>query len=242
MMSLNFIHFPVELLICEIPFLIHKTSKEKFALKMVVSLIIYFILSGLWMILIEKVKGEYLFPYVFLYIGYAVLTIIPITACFELQFLELLFTIASAYATQHMCFSFLRIALYTINHSLEVKGFLRFFTQYIFYGIWAVVIYFMIIRKNSDKNVCCIEDIRIAFFSILLAVSAIGFSVYYTYPENPGFLNKYTCVLCPAYGFLCCALVLTMEYYVLRENYMKKEHEIMEQLLQMAFQMSELSM
>lgn len=234
MMTLNFIHFPVELLICEVPFLIHKPRKEHFALKVFVSLIIYFILSGLWMVFIEKVKGDYLFPYVFLYIGYAVLTAVPILISFELQFLELLFAIAGAYATQHMCFSFLRIMLYITRHSLDVEGVFRFFTQYIVYSIWAFLTYFVIIRKNSEKNGFCTEDIRIAFFAVLLVVSAIGFSVYYTYPENPAFLNKYTCVLCPAYGFLCCALVLTMEYYVLRENHMKKEHEIMEQLLQMA--------
>lgn len=57
--------------------------------------------------------------------------------------------------------------------------------------------------------------------------------MFYSYPRNAP-VNIYTAVLCPAYGFLCCMLVLSMEYYVLRENRMKKEQEIMEQLLQMA--------
>lgn len=233
-MNINFMHFPVELLICETAFLIHKPKREHFAPKIIGSLILYFIISGCWMVFIDKAAGEYLFPYVLLYIGYAVLTALPIMICFELQTLELLFVIAGAYATQHMCYALLRIVLYTVRHSLDVEGILRFFTQYVFYGIWAVLIYFILIRNNQEKDGFRTEDIRIAFFALLLVVSAIGFSVYYTYPADTTPLNKYTCVLCPAYGFLCCALVLAMEYYVLRENRMKREREMMEQLLKMA--------
>lgn len=36
------------------------------------------------------------------------------------------------------------------------------------------------------------------------------------------------------YSALCCMLVLLMEYYVLRENRMKREQEMMEQLLHLA--------
>ncbi len=233
-MNLNFIHFPMELLLCQIPFLIHKPRRDVFGVKLTGTLIIYFILSATWMFFIEIVRGEYLFPYVLLYLGYAILTAIPIIVCFDIHILELFFIIVGAYATQHMCYAFLRIFLYLTRHSLETEGMFRFFTQYIVYGIWSALIYFLIIRKNQKKDGFGTEDKRIAFFSVILAVAAVGFSVYYTYPADLTPINIYTCVLCPAYGFLCCALVLTMEYYVLRENRMKKEREIMEQLLQMA--------
>ncbi|MCB6286254.1 ATP-binding protein [[Clostridium] scindens] len=234
LMELNFIHFPVELLICETAFLIHKVRKEHFIGRLIGTLIIYFLCSGLWMYLIDTVAGDYIFPYVFLYLGYAVLTIIPVFRCFDIKLMEALFVITGAYATQHMCYAFLRIILYLTRHSLDITGGMRFFTQFVCYVFWAFIIYFTVIRNNRDKDSFRKEYIRMAIFAVILAVTAIGFSVYYSYPAESIPLNKYTCVLCPAYGFVCCLLVLVMEYYVLRENHMKKDQEVMEQLLQIA--------
>lgn len=232
--TINFIHFPMELLICEAAFLVHKPRREKFILRLFTSLVAYFVLCGIWMNLIQRSAGRHIFPYVLLYLGYAVMTALPIWCCFKMRRLEVLFSVVGAYATQHMCYAFLRITLYMARHSLETEGIGRFVTQYVFYVIWAVLVYFVFIYKNQNKEDFSVEDIRIGIFAVILAVAAVGLSVYYSYPVETTPVDKYTCILCPAYGFLCCALVLAMEYYVLRENRMKKEQEVMEQLLQMA--------
>lgn len=232
-LSWNFIHFPVELLICEAVFLIKKPRREHFILRFISSLIIYFIMAGLWMYLIDSVQKKSLLPYVFLYLGYAVFTAFPIMMSFELHFFELIFVIGGGYATQHMCFALIRMALYLVNHSMDVDGVMRIFTQYFSYIIWAVMIYYLIIRKNEDKEDFSNEDARIAVFALILALAAVVLSVFYSYPADVP-VNLYSGILCPAYGFLCCVLVLMMEYYVLRENRLKHERELMEQLLQMA--------
>lgn len=232
-MNLNFIHFPVELIICEVIFLLKKPRREHFLVKFLFSMILYFVLAYGWMTLIYSIQTESLLPLVFLYLGYAFLTAVPIGICFELRGLEVLFSIAGGYATQHMCFAFLRIYLYLTQHSLEVEGFYHIFTQYILYVLWAFVIYILIIRKNQDKDEFVEDDIRIAVLALVLALAAIGLSVFYSNPDDAP-LNMYNGILCPAYGILCCALVLMMEYYVLRENRMKKEQEVMEELLHLA--------
>lgn len=232
-LNLNFIHFPVELLICEAVFLAKKPRREHFIPRMAGAMLITIALSGLWMNFIDYVSGESLIPYVFLYLGYAVITVLPLFISYDLSILETIFVIAGGYATQHMCYAFLRIFLYLTRQSLEVEGILRIFTQYFLYILWAWLIYLLLVKKNQDKDGFRSEDIRIAIFALVLAVAAVGLSVFYSYPQNAP-VNIYTAVLCPAYGFLCCMLVLSMEYYVLRENRMKKEQEIMEQLLQMA--------
>lgn len=233
LLTLNFIHFPAELIFCEVIFLLKKPRREYFPVRLLLSMILYFALAFGWMTLIDSIQTESLLPLVFLYLGYAFLTAVPIGICFEMRGLEVLFSIAGGYATQHMCFAFLRIYLYLTQHSLEVDGFYRIFTQYILYILWAFVIYMMIIRKNQDKDEFVAADIRIAVLALVLALAAIGLSVFYSNPDNAP-LNMYNGILCPAYGILCCALVLMMEYYVLRENRMKKEQEVMEELLQMA--------
>ncbi len=232
-LNLNFIHFPVELLICEAAFLAKKPRREHFIPRMTGTMLITIALSGLWMNFIDYISGESLIPYVFLYLGYAVITVLPIFISYDLSILEIVFVIAGGYATQHMCYALLRILLYITRQSLEVEGILRIFTQYFLYVLWAWLIYLLLVKKNQDKDGLRSEDIRIAIFALVLAVAAVGLSVFYSYPQNAP-VNIYTAVLCPAYGFLCCMLVLSMEYYVLRENRMKKEQEIMEQLLQLA--------
>lgn len=232
-LDLNFIHFPVELLICEAVFLAKKPRRERFIPKLAAAMAVCFILSGMWMNLIDYIAGDSIFPYVFLYLGYAVFTALPIFVCYDLNILETVFVIVGGYATQHMCYAFLRIVLYLTKQSLDIEGFLRIFTQYFLYALWAWLIYLLLVKRNQDKNLFRSEDIRIAVFALVLAVAAVGLSVFYSYPEGAP-VNLYTAVLCPAYGFLCCMLVLIMEYYVLRENRMKKDQEIMEQLLQMA--------
>ena len=232
--SLNYIHFPFELLICEVAFLVHKPRKENFLVRLIISLCMYFLFSGFWMYLIEQITTESLIPYIFLYIGYAVLSSIIILACFEIKGLEIVFAIVGGYSTQHMCYALLRIILYSLFGTLSVEEIkLRIFTQFISYAIWSAIIYFVIVRKNQKKYNIVNEDKRIAIIALVLSVAAVGLSVFYSYPNNIE-LNMYNCILCPAYGILCCALILTMEYYVMSENSMKKERDIMDQLLQVA--------
>lgn len=92
--------------------------------------------------------------------------------------------------------------------------------------------YYLIIRKNRGKDTFRKGDVRIAVLAVILAVAAVALSVSYSYPTTEE--NVYNCLICPAYSFICCALILLMEYYVLRENHMKQEQEMMEQLLKMA--------
>lgn len=228
----NFIHFPMELLISEVVFLRRRPHRKRFHIRLAGSLSLYFLLAYVWMNFTDCFPETSLLPEILLYLGYASLTAVPILCCYEIQRLELLFVIVGGYATQHMCFALLRMFLYTVYHSLNVRGFCHVATQYLAYILWAELIYVLFIRKNQEKDDFCTEDVRIAIFAMVLALAAIVLSVIYSYPDEA--LNIYNCILCPAYGILCCAMVLVMEFYVLRENRLKREQEMMEQMLQMA--------
>ena len=230
-MEYGFIHFPTELLICETVFLIKKQRKENFAFRAAGSLLFYYLLAYIWMFCNSQLPLTETAAVILLYMGYAALTFIPISVCFELNFLESLFVIAGGYAAQHICFALLRIILYIGRGTLDVAGFARLFTQYIIYIIFAVMLYVVFVRKNQDKDTFRAEDVRIAVFAILLILAAVVLSVVYSYDRE---LNIYNCVICPIYGILCCIMVLILEFYVLRENRLKKEQEMMEQMLQVA--------
>lgn len=234
--SHNFVRFSFELLVPESIFLLGRKRREHFALRVAGIVPVYFLLARIWETLISANVGDALFPYVLLYLGYAALTAVPIGFCFAVQPLELLFIVTGGYAVEHMIFALTRIGLPLIDVPFQTYGSLAhlLLAHYLPYVVGTVIIYFLIIRGNRSRNGFADGDLRIALLAIVLLVVAIGLSVYWSYPEKY-YGTEFGDVICPAYSFLCCTLVLLMEYYVLRENGMKREQKMMEQMLQMAY-------
>lgn len=231
----NFLQFPFELMVSESVFLIGRERREGFFWKLPLAVVMQFVMSALWMNLCDSVLPERLFKYVFLYLGYALLTALPICFCFNLSGKELLFIIAGGYATEHMTFTLSRMALFFLPFGYVPYGSLPHLivSRYLIYFAGAAAVYLAIIRNNQSRTWFRKGDVRLAGLAVILMLTAIALSVNWSYPEeNTGTILVE--VICPAYSFLCSLLVLLMEYYVLRENNLKHELEVMEQLLKMA--------
>lgn len=231
----NFLQFPFELMVSESVFLIGRERREGFFWKLPLAVVMQFVMSALWMNLCDSVLPERLFKYVFLYLGYALLTALPICFSFNLSGKELLFIIAGGYATEHMTFTLSRMALFFLPFGYVPYGSLTHLivARYLIYFAGAAAVYLAIIRNNQSRTWFRKGDVRLAGLAVILMLTAIALSVNWSYPEeNTGTILVE--VICPAYSFLCSLLVLLMEYYVLRENNLKHEQEVMEQLLKMA--------
>lgn len=229
------IQFPFQLLISESIFLLDVPKRKNFVLRLVICLTLQIGLSAYLESALMVLLPDSLFQYVLLYLSYALFTVIPILGSFDIGMRELIFILAGGYAVEHMIFALSRIlkylvqGVYLINESLLPL----LITQYIIYPLGAGVIYLFIIRTKKKENQLRDSDFRIAVLGFVIMVFAIGFSVYWSYPqEYKG--TRMGEIICPAYSFLCCVLVLLMEYYVLRENSMKRDQEMMEQLLQVS--------
>lgn len=231
----NFIQFPFQLLISEAIFLIGAPKRRYFIPKLVSGLVLQILLSALLEKLLLLTIPQTLVPYVLLYLGYAFLSMIPVLGSFDIGGRELIFILAGGYATEHMTFALSKIFLHLLHLEYMLYGSLLHLlvTRYLIYILGAMSVYFILIRTKKRESKLKDSDFRIAALAFIIMVFAIGFSVYWSYPEE--YLGtRIGEVICPAYSFLCCALVLSMEYYVLRENGMKHEQEMMEQLLQMS--------
>lgn len=229
------IQFPFQLLISESIFLLDVPKRKNFVLRLVICLALQIGLSAYLESALMVLLPDSLFQYVLLYLSYALFTVIPILGSFDIGMRELIFILAGGYAVEHMIFALSRImkylvqGVYLINESLLPL----LITQYIIYPLGAGVIYLFIIRTKKKENQLRDSDFRIAVLGFVIMVFAIGFSVYWSYPQEYNGTRMGE-IICPAYSFLCCALVLLMEYYVLRENSMKRDQEMMEQLLQVS--------
>ncbi|GAA0800023.1 hypothetical protein GCM10008910_27200 [Faecalicatena orotica] len=230
-----FIQFPFQLLVSEAVFLTDSPKRTHFLPRLLTGFLLQILLSALWNAVLTPYESTSLFYYMLLYLGFAFFTAIPIWGSFDLELRELIFILAGGYATEHMTFALSRIILQKLHNLYPLYGSLPhlLLTRYVIYLAGAAAVYLLIIRPNKKANQLSDGDFRIVVLAFIIMVFAIGFSVYWSYPEEY-MGTPMGDVICPSYSFLCCALVLLMEYYVLRENSMKREQEMMEQLLQIS--------
>lgn len=228
----NHIQFSFQLLISELAFLADKPRRRGFGVRAAAGMAVHLALADIWEKLIGGITGESLFPYVPLYFGYAVLTAALIYFCFEIQGMEVIFVVTSGYAAEHMCFALSRMFLWIFHLPYDLYGDLLHLviTRYLIYLITAAAVYYFVARKNKGVSRFRNSDKRMVVLSFVLLFAAVGLSVYWSYPPEY-LLTGVGGLICPAYSFLCSAMVLLMEYYVLRENSMKREKEMMEQLM-----------
>lgn len=230
-----FIQFPFQLLVSEAIFLTDSPKRAHFLPRLLTGFAIQICLSALWNAVLTPYVSTSLIFYTLLYLGFAFFTAIPVWGSFDLELRELIFILAGGYATEHMTFALSRIILQQLQNGYPLYGSLSHLlvTRYVIYIVGAAAVYFLIIRTNKKADQLRDSDFRIVVLAFIVMVFAIGFSVYWSYPgEYMG--TPMGDVICPAYSFLCCVLVLLMEYYVLRENSMKREQETIEQLLQIS--------
>lgn len=227
------IQFPFQLLISESVFLIDIPKRKHFFPRLISGLLLQIVLGALWESVVIPLIPQLLVQHILLYLGYAFLTVIPILGSFEIEIQEVIFILAGGYATEHMIFSLSRMVLHLFHGEYQLYGSLihLLFTRYVIYVAGALTVYFLIIRTKKKVNKLGDSDFRIVVLAFIIMVFAIGLSAYWSY-EYIG--TRIGDVICPAYSFLCCALVLLMEYYVLRENSMKREQEMMEQIFQLS--------
>ena len=76
-------------------------------------------------------------------------------------------------------------------------------------------------------------DFRIAALAVVVLITAITLSVYWSYDAEL-YNTKAGDIICPAYTFICSVLILIIAYRILWENEMKQEHRRMEDMLRMA--------
>lgn len=239
MESLRYIsrlRFSIQLLICEAAFLIGRPRREGFIWRLAAAAAGYFLLASGWYALLHSVPGDSPWVKMVFWAGLFVLTLGGMGLCFDLSPMELLFVGTGGYATEHIAFGVAKILQYATGWYPERIGTVADHLVFRF-GIYvavAAVVYLLLIRRNRDKESFRPGDGRIALLALIMLLAAIILSVFYgdeTYVAQRTLVSE---VIFPLYSMVSCVLVMLMEYYVLRENTLKRDQEMMEQLLQMA--------
>lgn len=240
LMFVSCVRFSIQLMICEAAFLAGRPRRERFGLRLAGALAAHFTCAFLWNGLLNALPGAppggLLLVRMLLWTGLFVLSLGAAWCCFDLIPMELLFVGTGGYATEHIAFALGRIAQYAGGWSEETLGvpLHTFLFRFLIYVLVSGLMYVLLIRPNRGRGDFKPGDGRIALLALVMLMAAIVLSVFYSYE---GFMEQGTVaseVVCPLYATLCCTLVLLMEFYVLRENRMEREREVMDQMLQVA--------
>lgn len=228
------IRFSMQLMIGEAAFLTDRPRRNHFPMRLIWTLVVYFLCSSIWYLMLHQLLQVGVLAQVVYYFGLFVMTLAGIRFCFDLIPMELIFVGTGGYATEHIAFALGRIIQYVTGWNEEVLGVTlhTILFRLLIYPIVAGVIFFLLIRKNRGKGDFKSKDSRMVHLALIMLMAAIILSVFYTsgiVMEQGTIASE---VICPMYSALCCMLVLFMEFYVLRENRMEREREMMEQMLQ----------
>lgn len=234
--AMSVIRFSIQLMIGETAFLIGRSRREHFYSRLIGGLAAYFLCAAGWYSLLSRIPNFPVLIQTAYYVGLFIMTMLAIYFCFDLIPIELIFVGTGGYATEHIAFALGRIVQHFTKLNEEVLGTAlhTFLFRFLIYVVTAGLVYIILIHPNRGKGDFKPYDRRIVILNLTMLMAAILLSIFYSssFVMEQGTIASD--VVCPAYSTLCCLLVLVMEFYVLRENRMEREHEMMEQMLQIA--------
>lgn len=233
---LSCFRFLMQMMISESVFLLEAPRRPRFAARLAVAIPGCFVLGFVWYQLLCLIPGENPAIIILYWLGLFGLTLCAIHNCFILERVELLFVGIGGYATEHMSFAIARIVQHLCGGYPETIGTVaeNLIFRLLFYILGAFLVWRFIIRPNQHKSAFKLQDQRIASLSLVLLLADVVLSVFYSQERFVAQRTLAANILLPGYGLLCSLLILLMAFYVLRENRMEQERQMMDQLLQMA--------
>ena len=234
---ISWFRFSVQLLICELAFLIPRPRKDHFAPRAAGALAAYFAGGFAVWCLLRLIPGSLSWVHIVFYLSITSVCIGASMLAFAARPIELVFIGTCGYATEHIIFALTRVLVYLTGIDEQAMpaalDFLLF--RCANYLLGAALMYLLVVRRNREKEVFRDRDIRVMILAVAVMVSAVVLSVFYTNTTGAETADPMLRqLICPLYSSLCCLLVILMEYYVFRENRLTMEKETMEQMLQMA--------
>lgn len=234
---ISVLRFSIQLFISEWVFLIGMPRREKYSVRLPIALAGYSLAAFLCYQVMSLFPTNLVVPYIMLWILLFIFSLCLIYVCYDITFSELLFIGVGGYATEHTAFAAAKIVQYLTGMYEDAIGGMW---EYILfrllpYILMAAMIYYCVIKRNREKDNVLHKDIRMTALALVILFTAIvlsGLSDSTVIVTERSILRN---VICPMYSIVCALLVIAIEFYFSRENRLTREHEIMEQMLQMSY-------
>ena len=223
--------FTPELLICAAAFCMKLQRRNKFILRLIITILAYFALSVIFSaVLIINVENPAVYS-VLQIIYYTLLWLTLITGifiCFQVGITGSVITAIGAYAAQHLSYSLYTLICFITTRS--VNGIFIFFEPLFCIPVSAAV-WFILLRNNDYSQNTEMRDHRLlplAAFTFFSCITLNTVAVYFKQEET---FSVLVWGVCRPYGILCSIFLLMIFFGFLRENSLQREKDMMEVLL-----------
>ena len=234
------IRFSLQLLAAEGAMVWGLHGRKNFGLRLAAGLAGYFafallIFFGLRSLPETKLAGE--IAYYILLFG---ATLGLVWSCWEISGKELLFAGVVAYATQHLAFSLTQVLEYLLN----LRGYGAAGAVW-YYGLWYVLtpiaVYWLGVRRVRREGELLERDRRMVVLACVTLFIAIIVSLLVRLCGGEEYFLYLKDFICNLYGVLCSALSLCLLFYIPKENRLRREQQLLEQVIRVMGEQQQLS-
>lgn len=224
------LRFSMQLFIGEGIFTTEWKKRERFAGRLFLAVVGYFLLAAMVFGFFSDLPGNH--PvYQILYYGCLFgFSLGIMKLCFAVKWEDTLFAGVCGYATQHIAFALVTAVTELFGIALPaVSDFILI--RFLPYAAVAGIIYLGVIRRNEGKRELKQRDIRMILLALAIIFTVVIISVLVdsrAFRENSALLQN---VFCKIYAALCSILAIFVAFYMSRQNRILHENEMMETML-----------
>lgn len=234
------IRFSLQLMFAEGVLVFYMDKKKNFILRLLLSIAGYFavafvIFHSLRIISQNSIMGE-----IFYYFSLFVVTLLLLQICFDISAKEILFAGIGGYAIQHLAFNIAQITDYLFGDKYG-NAFRELFVYVIPYLIIPFIVYWFAIRKYREDGELKDKDIKMTILGFANVFVTVILSLL-ARKGDMGAENAYLRdLICNIYSMICCSMTLFILFYIPKENRLKHEQEMLEQVIHVMGEQQQMS-
>lgn len=232
--------FSLQLLASESIFCLNFKRRNFFILRLVLSIAGYFCISFLLLFLLFLIPQRNVFSNMLFYLLCFAVTLAVQYICFDVKTKDVLFAGSAGYAVQHIGYAGRTLVSYfTGRLTNELLDALCF--SILPFIIVIIMAYFILVRPSQQKGEIKDKDWRMVLLSFVILLSTIFMNSLSDF-GNGLQMNRFTIsVVCKGYAVICCVMLLLTQFGFFRQNRLKHENELMEQLFKIEKEQHEVS-
>lgn len=223
--------FTPELFICAAAFCMKLPRRNKFVLRLIITIPAYFMLAVIFSaVLMINVDDPTVYSVLqIIYYTLLWLTLIAgIFIDFRVDMTDAVITAIGAYAAQHLAYSLYTLSCFIITRS--AWGTFIYFEPLFCIPISAAV-WFILLRNNDYSQNTKMRDRRLLPLAVFTFFSCITLNTVAVYFKQEEVFNTLVWGVCRPYGILCSIFILMIFFGFLREHSLQHEKDVMEVLL-----------
>ncbi|MDO4278638.1 MAG: ATP-binding protein [Lachnoclostridium edouardi] len=237
------VRFLVYLLAAETAMVFFQPRRDGFAFRLVSGMALLFGAAFGIFSFLKRIPGEPLAVEVLYYFALFGITLLMMRFCFDISEKELLFAGVGGYGLEHLAFGLLQIGEYLagIENGASDRRLPVILWHYVLlYAALPIIVYWFAIRRSRKDGELKEKDIRmvlLAFATLFLTIVVSLLTRRGTAADVPYFQD----FICNIYSSLCCILVLFLLFYIPKENKLRHEREMLEQVVKVMGEQQQMS-